>query len=127
LEKQRAEILRQYAHTHRDYLETNEAAADLYDRATIDSSKEFAAFLQHEDSQRWYAINSALAKIEAGSYGLCDECGRPIGEERLHAVPTAAYCLECQTSFEQRQMDDGAGAVRISEEKWEEQYWGEYA
>ncbi len=125
LEKQRSEILRELAHEHRDYREMTEVAADLYDRATIDGSKEISALLAHEDNQRWLAINAALAKIETGDYGLCDGCGLPIDDERLRALPTAAFCLSCQKKYEAQQSGADSGAVRISEEKWEENYWGD--
>jgi DnaK suppressor protein len=125
LEKQRAEILRELAHEHRDYREVDEVASDLYDRATIDGSKEISALLAHEDSQRWLAINAALGKIESGEYGQCDECGQPIDTARLHAVPTAAFCLRCQRNYEERVREHGSGAVMISDEKWEENYLGD--
>jgi len=124
LEKQRAEILRELAHEHRDYREVAEVAADLYDRATIDGSKEISALLAHEDSQRWLAINAALAKTASGEYGQCDECGQPIDAARLHAVPTAAFCLRCQRNYEERLREHGSGAM-LSDEKWEENYWGD--
>lgn len=41
-------------------------------------------------------IDRALAKLENGSYGLCDQCGKPIAEERLEAVPFATLCIECK-------------------------------
>lgn len=39
-------------------------------------------------------VRRALAKLEEGSYGSCDECGAPIGEERLEARPWATRCLQ---------------------------------
>lgn len=38
-------------------------------------------------------VNRALAKVEEGSYGTCDVCGEPIGEERLEALPWAVLCV----------------------------------
>ena len=40
-------------------------------------------------------IDTALARIEAGSYGICANCGGPIEAERLRAVPTAELCAAC--------------------------------
>ena len=40
-------------------------------------------------------VDRALAKVDEGSYGLCDECGRPIGSERLEAIPAATLCVTC--------------------------------
>jgi DnaK suppressor protein len=126
LEKERAEILRELAHEHRDYRETvMEVPSDVYDRATIDGSKEIAAMLQHEDSQRWLAINTALAKIESGEYGLCDVCGEPINEARLQAVPTAAFCLKCQKKHEAQQGEGESAGARLDDEKWEDNFWSD--
>ena len=41
-------------------------------------------------------VRHALGKFENGSYGLCDCCGQPIGEERLEALPQASLCLSCK-------------------------------
>ena len=39
-------------------------------------------------------VDRALARIEKGMYGLCDKCGKPIGDERLQAVPWVTLCIE---------------------------------
>ncbi|HKC19101.1 MAG TPA: TraR/DksA C4-type zinc finger protein [Candidatus Dormibacteraeota bacterium] len=39
---------------------------------------------------------------ERGSYGRCEVCGKPIGEERLGAVPDATRCISCQGAWEAR-------------------------
>jgi DnaK suppressor protein len=40
-------------------------------------------------------INRALSKIAAGTYGLCSQCGQPIGERRLQALPYSDRCITC--------------------------------
>jgi DnaK suppressor protein len=40
-------------------------------------------------------IDAAVARLEAGTYGTCEQCGTPIGEERLAARPAARTCLRC--------------------------------
>ncbi|HET9201558.1 MAG TPA: TraR/DksA C4-type zinc finger protein [Acidimicrobiia bacterium] len=40
-------------------------------------------------------IDRALAKIDDGTYGRCDECGREIGAQRLEALPAASRCVDC--------------------------------
>lgn len=40
-------------------------------------------------------INSALSKIESGSYGICESCGNAIEEDRLEANPAARTCKDC--------------------------------
>jgi DnaK suppressor protein len=42
-------------------------------------------------------IDSALAKIAAGTYGTCDQCGKLIPQERLRAIPFAAMCVQCKS------------------------------
>ena len=42
-------------------------------------------------------IDKALAKIELGTYGICEKCGEPIPRERLRALPYAALCVRCKS------------------------------
>lgn len=48
-------------------------------------------------------VNAALERMNEGNYGICQRCGRPIGEERLEAFPYVAYCIECQSILEREQ------------------------
>ncbi len=45
-------------------------------------------------------IEHALHKIEEGTYGLCDICGKPIAANRLEALPQASLCIECKAKNE---------------------------
>lgn len=45
-------------------------------------------------------ITDALERLDAGSYGLCLDCGGPIATTRLQALPEAERCLNCQEEFE---------------------------
>ena len=40
-------------------------------------------------------MNRALAQLDAGTYGLCSNCGQPIGERRLQALPYSDRCITC--------------------------------
>ncbi len=42
-------------------------------------------------------IESALKRIENGTYGICEVCKKPIGEERLKAIPYATMCVRCKS------------------------------
>ena len=48
-------------------------------------------------------VNSALERMAEGNYGVCQRCGKPIGEERLEAFPYVSYCIECQSLVERDQ------------------------
>jgi DnaK suppressor protein len=47
-------------------------------------------------------VNAALDRLAAGRYGECTQCGAPIAEARLKAIPSAALCITCQASEERR-------------------------
>lgn len=74
---------------------------DPNDRATQES--EFGLELRTRDRERKLLrkIDSALTRIEDGSYGFCDETGEAIGLKRLEARPVATLCVEAQ---ERREM-----------------------
>jgi RNA polymerase-binding protein DksA len=48
-------------------------------------------------------IDDALAKIDAGTYGVCDRCGQAIAPARLEALPYATLCVSCQDRVETTQ------------------------
>ena len=81
---------------------------DPNDRATQES--EFGLELRTRDRERKLLrkIESALARIDDGSYGFCDETGEEIGLKRLEARPVATLCLEAQERRElaERQFRD---------------------
>ena len=64
----------------------------------VDQDRE-NALLEAADGQR-EQIRAALARIEAGSYGTCTDCGTQISEARLSVRPEAARCVECQAKAE---------------------------
>ena len=76
---------------------------DPADRATIE--EEHALELRTRDRERKLLkkISQALARIEGGDYGFCDETGEPIGLGRLLARPTATLSLEAQQRRELKQ------------------------
>ena len=41
-------------------------------------------------------VEQALARMDSGTYGLCERCGQPIGDERLEALPAARLCMNCK-------------------------------
>ncbi len=42
-------------------------------------------------------IDAAITRVDAGTYGLCEACGKPIPEARLEVVPEATLCVSCKT------------------------------
>ncbi|MBA2596883.1 MAG: TraR/DksA C4-type zinc finger protein [Chloroflexota bacterium] len=57
-----------------------------------------------EDFQQILAqVNSALERMNEGTYGTCQRCGKVIGHARLDAFPYVAHCIDCQSLLEREQ------------------------
>jgi len=97
------EIVRQNRETLQGLHEDSSQHADLADRATFEADR--ALELRARDRQRKLInkIDSALARIEDGSYGFCEETGEPISLKRLDARPIATLSLEAQERHERRE------------------------
>jgi DnaK suppressor protein len=61
-----------------------------------------AEHLSHRDLMRLSRIDAALAKIADGTFGQCEECGTPIGERRLIAIPGVETCVQCAEELERQ-------------------------
>jgi len=61
--------------------------------------------LEKSIREQLVSVEHALQKFEDGTYGLCDNCGKPIAPERLEALPQATMCLDCKA----RQAKDARG------------------
>jgi RNA polymerase-binding protein DksA len=66
----------------------------LADNATDTYMRELDEGLEENTGHLLAEIEQALARIADGTYGTCVACGRPIGAERLEAVPYATLCIE---------------------------------
>jgi len=73
-----------------------EATQDPADMAANAYTKELLVSMSANDRQLLESIDAALERIEDGQYGKCVNCGQPIQEKRLEAVPWARLCLRCQ-------------------------------
>jgi len=76
------------------------AHGDLVDQSNDYSEREILLGLAEHDRTRLLSINEALGKIDEGTYGTCAMCGDEIPEARLIAIPTAKYCIKCQSRAE---------------------------
>src|SRR5262245_22488030 len=63
------------------------------------------------DADELRRIDSALARLSEGSYGLCEDCGQRIPQARLEAEPTALRCIQCQEIHEKTHA--GSGTPRL--------------
>lgn len=99
----KADILREAQETLATLQSENENHPDLADRASSETDR--AIELRARDRQRKLIakIDAALARIDDGSYGYCEETGDPISLRRLEARPIATLSLEAQERHERNE------------------------
>ncbi|MDX6485160.1 MAG: DnaK suppressor protein [Gaiellaceae bacterium] len=68
----------------------------LADTATAMYDRELDDGLEEGARETLVEIDAALQRIDAGTYGSCEVCGKPIGAERLSAIPWARLCIDDQ-------------------------------
>jgi RNA polymerase-binding transcription factor DksA len=72
----------------------------MADHGTDNFDRDINLLLASGRQEAIYAIEDALRRIEAGSFGDCEVCGNPIGFDRLDAMPYAKTCVECKKDME---------------------------
>jgi RNA polymerase-binding protein DksA len=102
LTERREKVVRAIEHLHDQHPgsledETGELVRvdqHLGDVATATFDREFDLGLEEDAEGVLAAIDGALQRIERGTYGICERCGREIGVERLRVVPYATLCID---------------------------------
>ncbi|MDQ2899859.1 MAG: TraR/DksA family transcriptional regulator [Acidobacteriota bacterium] len=84
------------------------ATLDYGDKANSNYTKDSLLQQRSHDSGELIEVQDALRRMEAGTYGICAECGEPIPPKRLDAVPWTRVCIQCQRFQDQMQADGGA-------------------
>ncbi|MFZ1078402.1 MAG: RNA polymerase-binding protein DksA, partial [Methylovirgula sp.] len=97
------DILREARETLVVLQNDNENLPDLADRASSETDR--AIELRARDRQRKLIakIDSALSRLDDGTYGYCEETGEPISLKRLDARPIATFSIEAQERHERRE------------------------
>ncbi|MFA6433091.1 MAG: TraR/DksA C4-type zinc finger protein [Elusimicrobiales bacterium] len=73
---------------------------DSIDQATQSLDKEILFELSDNERKTLDNIDASLRKLDNGIYGVCEHCKRGIDKKRLKALPSARYCLPCQSGAE---------------------------
>jgi len=97
------EIVLQTRETLMGLYEGSTQHADLADRATSETDRALELRARDRHRKLIAKIDAALARIEDGTYGYCEETGEPIGLRRLDARPIATLSLEAQERHERRE------------------------
>ncbi|MBR0567683.1 RNA polymerase-binding protein DksA [Azoarcus sp. L1K30] len=90
------EQLLENAHETTTHLQDNEATPDPSDRASVEEEHTLELRVRDRERKLLKKIGEAIARIDAGEYGWCEETGEPIGIGRLLARSTATLSLEAQ-------------------------------
>lgn len=93
----------QNAYATSDNLRSTEFQIDPSDRATQEEEHSIELRVRDRERKLLRKIDQALARIDDGSYGYCEETGEPIGLRRLLARPTATLSVEAQQRRERRE------------------------
>lgn len=85
--------------------EVEEQTPDLHpgDVGTVTFNREMDLTLHGTARDILNQVDRALAKLEEGTYGICDVCGRRISNDRLEAIPYASLCIDDQRALERRE------------------------
>lgn len=99
-----------------------EASSDLSaysfhmaDAGTDNFDREFALSMVSNEQELLNEINDALKRLESGTYGLCELCGKPIPKARLDAIPWARYTVNCQSEVEKTQQKRSSQTFKLSD------------
>src|SRR3954467_1844573 len=77
-------------------MENNTRQGDMADQASGNNEVHIQLKLKQTDAKILQAIEDALRRIEGGTYGVCKDCGEPIAEARLKAIPWTRSCISCK-------------------------------
>lgn len=105
LTQQRTDLLKQLRTLRGGNVGRAEASAEHFARsqdsdAQMATARDLELALDDHETKELAAIDAALARIAAGTYGQCVECGADIAPQRLQAAPEAARCIGCQERIE---------------------------
>ncbi|HOM28561.1 MAG TPA: TraR/DksA family transcriptional regulator [Deltaproteobacteria bacterium] len=85
---------------------------DIFDEADLEQTREFNLLLGTREKQKLEQIESALARMDKGEYGFCEDCGENIPIGRLKAMPFATLCVKCKS---ERESMEGPAQLYVEE------------
>jgi DnaK suppressor protein len=79
---------------------------DPTDRASLESDRNFLLRIKDRERKLIMKVKEALDRIENGTFGICESCGKPISEKRLMARPVTTQCIDCKTEDEKKERSE---------------------
>ena len=96
-------ILEEAEKTVKGMTNDRDSFPDPTDRANLESDRNFLLRMRDRERKLIGKIKEALARIDDDTFGICEECGEDISEERLKARPMATLCIDCKTKAEEEE------------------------
>jgi DnaK suppressor protein len=96
LEKNRRWLLDTTENLAKPSCEPAENWSEAIDLAQAAAARDTSEAVRHLLSEMQRDVERALARLEIGGYGICEDCSRAISLERLRALPEATRCVNCQ-------------------------------
>jgi DnaK suppressor protein len=107
LETKKREIMDEAGKTLNEMTDQTSNVPDPNDRATIESGRSFELRIRDRERKLLSKIDEAIARIEDGSFGICEACDEEIGLKRLEARPVTTLCIDCKTAQETQEKSKG--------------------
>lgn len=98
--KRRSEIFSKLSQATQDHLNEETGFTDTIDQATADADRTLAMQIKDREHDAVHQIDTALAKLDEGSYGICESCDEDIAPARMKAFPLTTLCIDCKAELE---------------------------
>lgn len=103
LDEKLEELIAEADRTVDGMTDAKENFPDPTDRASLESNRNFTLRIRDRERKLMGKIKEAIARIDDGTYGTCEECGERIGLDRLRARPVTTLCIDCKSLQEARE------------------------
>ena len=107
LQDQLDELIEEAIKTVNGMTNLKDTFPDPTDRAALETDRNFLLRIRDRERKLIEKIKEALDRIDNGTFGICEVCGRDIGEERLKVRPVTTRCIDCKKEQEAREKTRG--------------------
>ncbi len=107
LQEQLDELIDEALKTVNGMTNSKDTFPDPTDRAALETDRNFLLRIRDRERKLIEKIKEALDRIENGRFGVCEVCGKDIGNKRLMARPVTTLCIECKKEQEARERARG--------------------
>ncbi|MBW1716017.1 MAG: RNA polymerase-binding protein DksA [Deltaproteobacteria bacterium] len=107
LQDQLDELIDEALKTVNGMTNSKDTFPDPTDRAALETDRNFLLRIRDRERKLIEKIKEALDRIDNGRFGVCEVCGKDIGDKRLMARPVTTLCIECKKEQEARERARG--------------------